>query len=61
MDFIEEFSPKSTCNLVHKLQVLSVRGYEGENVRLVYSTLKGAYEVLHNHDSVPSDLVEIGY
>ena len=59
MMFIEESSPKSTRNLINKLQILGVRDYDGENVCLVTSTIKGAYEVLQNKRSVPPDFLDI--
>lgn len=46
MNFIAESTPRSTRKLITKLQDLSVRDYDGENVWQVCSTIKGAYKVL---------------
>ena len=59
MMFIEESSPKSTRNLINKLQALGVKDYNGENIRSVTSTIKGAYEVLQNKRAVPTDFLDI--
>ena len=59
MNFIAESTPRLTRKLITKLQDLSVKDYNGENVRQVCSTIKGAYEVLVNKNAVPPDFLEI--
>ena len=45
MNFIEESTPKLTRGIISKLQELSVKDYNGENINMVTSTIKGAYEI----------------
>lgn len=59
MNFIEESTPKSTRSIITKLQDLSVKDYDGENINLVTSTIKGAYEILSNKRAVPIDFLDI--
>lgn len=59
MNFIAESTPRSTRSLITKLQELSVRDYDGENIRQVCSTIKGAYEVLLSKTAVPPDFLEL--
>ena len=59
MTFITASTPKSTRLLINKLQELGVRDYKGENVRKCCSTIKGAYEILHNKKAVPYDFLDL--
>ena len=59
MNFIEESTPKSTRCIISKLQDLSVKDHDGENINLVTSTIKGAYEILSNKQAVPIDFLDI--
>ena len=46
MNFIAESTPCSARGIINKFQDLSAKDYNGENIRQVCSTIKGAYEVL---------------
>ena len=59
IDFIKASTPKSTRMLINKLQDLSVCNYDGENICLCCSTIKGAHEVLANKKAVPHNFVDL--
>ena len=59
MNFIAESTPRSTRSLITKLQELSVKDYEGKNIRQVCSTIKAAYKVLFNKGAVPLDFLDL--
>ena len=59
IQFIEESTPKSSTNLVNKLQKLAVTDYYGDNVRVVCYKIKGDYEVLSNQSALPKDFPDI--
>ena len=59
MNFIQDSTPKSSRLLITKLQELLVTDYDGENVRMTCSTIKGAYEILMNKRAVPPDFLDL--
>ena len=59
MNFIEESTPKSTRGIISKLQDLSVKDYDGKNINMVTSTIKGAFKIFSNKRAVPIDFLDI--
>ena len=55
MNFIQDSTQKLTRSLITKLQDHSVSDYAGENICMVFSTIKG--EILFNKQAVPPDFL----
>lgn len=59
MDLIAASSPKSMRLLLNKLQMISLKSFDGKNVVKCCATIKGAVETLENNNAVPSDMLDI--